>query len=115
MVKLLFLLKRASHLSPDQFHRYWQEMHAPLVDGIEEISRHMRKYVQNHVVASFGDASEPPYDGVLEVWFDDLETLRDVLEERRYAELVAPDEKRFIDVAATIGLVVTEQMMWEGR
>jgi hypothetical protein len=44
MVKASVMLKRKPGMSPAEFHRYWKDVHGPLVLGVSEFMRHFRKY-----------------------------------------------------------------------
>jgi hypothetical protein len=46
MIKLVFTLRRRDGMTREDFHRYWREEHAPLVQRHAEIL-HIRRYVQN--------------------------------------------------------------------
>ena len=107
MIKLVFALRRAPHLSREAFQTYWREQHAPLVARHSAVLG-IRRYVQVHTVPSaVGDAlrasrgGPDAFDGVAELWFDDLSTL----EAPPTPEAVAAgaelleDERRFIDLA----------------
>jgi EthD domain len=45
MIKVSVLLKRKPGMSPAEFYRYWKDVHGPLVLGVPELMRHVRKYV----------------------------------------------------------------------
>ena len=103
MVKLTFALRRAPHLSREEFQRYWQEQHAPLVAKHRE-ALGIRRYVQVHTLdvpandalrGSRGAPSE--YDGVAELWFDSAELPASDEARAAGAELLE-DERRFIDL-----------------
>lgn len=107
MIKLTFCLRRLPSLSLDEFQDYWLHKHAPLVAERAEILR-IRRYQQVHTVdaAGFHDAlrsrnggAPEPFDGVAELWFDSLESMRsDGAEaEQASADLLA-DERNFIDL-----------------
>jgi EthD domain len=74
MVKVLWFLKRAPHLSPEEFRAWW-EVHA------QDIIRHQGPYMQRYTV-NFrvpdahlaGAASPSDWDGVAEQWFPDAES-----------------------------------------
>ena len=51
MIKVSVLLKRKPAMSAAEFHRYWKEVHGPLVLGLPEVMRYVRRYVQCHSVA----------------------------------------------------------------
>src|SRR5690349_22075479 len=80
MIKLVFVLRRKGGLSREEFQRYWRERHAPLV---AERARAIgaRRYVQVHTLDTpLDDAVREhrrgePYDGVAELWWDDLDAL----------------------------------------
>lgn len=108
MIKLTFCLHRLPSLSAQAFHEYWLHTHAPLVAERAEILR-IRRYQQVHTVDASGlheamrsrnGGAPEPFDGVAELWFDTLESMRVDGDEARQAsaELLA-DERNFIDLA----------------
>jgi len=103
MVKLTFALRRAKHLSREEFQRYWREQHAPLVEAHRE-ALGIRRYVQLHTLdlpanaALRGSRGAPPeYDGVAELWFESGE-IPATPEAARAGALLLEDERRFIDL-----------------
>lgn len=103
MKKLTFVLRRAPHLSREEFQRYWREQHAPLVEKHREVLG-IRRYVQVHTLdspanevlrASRGAPAE--YDGVAELWFDS-DQIATTPEAARAGALLLEDERRFIDL-----------------
>lgn len=103
MVKLVFVLRRAPHLSRAEFQRYWREQHAPLVEQHRE-ALGIRRYVQLHTLDTpANDAlratrgGPEAYDGVAELWFDSAEMPLTEEAVRAGAELLE-DERRFIDL-----------------
>ena len=76
MVKVMWFLKRAEHLSLAEFRRWWLEDHAP--DIVADQTPHLKRYV---VDARVDDDStlagkpldECPWDGIAEQWFDSIE------------------------------------------
>jgi len=108
MVKIVFCLRRLPQLTPDEFQRYWHEVHAPLVRKHQKTLRIVR-YVQFH--SDFGTLtkklrafrnSPKPYDGVAEIWYENreaLETLGKDPDARAASRELLEDEKRFVDLA----------------
>jgi len=109
MIKLTFCLRRRPDLSPEEFRRYWADEHGPLVRARAE-ALGIRKYQQVHTLdeselhaalqARNGGAPEP-FDGIAEVWVDDVETFRrgsGTPESRQAARDLLEDEARFIDL-----------------
>ena len=105
MVKLVFCCRRDPKLYQAEFQRYWLEEHGPLVRSLREAIPSMRRYVQSHTLDTpANDAirrsrgSAEPYDGITEVWFDDIDgpsTEAAAEAGRRLLE----DERHFIDLA----------------
>jgi uncharacterized protein (TIGR02118 family) len=110
MVKLIYCLRKRADLSSEAFHLYWYEQHGPLVKSFAEAIR-ARKYVQSHTIASDLNALfvqsrglAPAYDGVTEVWWDSLESLKEGMataEGLAAHRALLEDEKTFIDFSAS--------------
>lgn len=112
MIKLTFCLRRRSDLTPEEFRRYWREQHGPLVRD-RAVTLGIRKYQQVHTLEEpelhealqrrNGGAPEP-FDGIAEVWVDDVETFRGgngSPEARQAARELLEDEARFIDLPSS--------------
>jgi uncharacterized protein (TIGR02118 family) len=108
MIKLTILLKRKEGLSQREFLKHWREVHAPLVLGVHEFTRHIRQYTQGELESVPG-LPPPQYDGVVELSFDSIEALGAALAEPRYYEVIRKDEERFIDHSG-VALFVTSEV-----
>lgn len=105
MVKLQFCLRRAPHLTRDEFQRYWREQHAPLVASFAQ-TLGIRRYVQRHTVGqpAFEKMGEPrgglaSYDGIAELWWEPMTLTGDKVDAARAANrALLEDEARFIDL-----------------
>ncbi len=74
MIKVMWFLKRAEHLSLSEFRTWWLERHAP------DVERHQRPYLKRYVVRVRSDlddsllagrpSGECPWDGMAEQWFE---------------------------------------------
>ncbi len=113
MIKLLVWVKRRSHLTHDQFIEYWRTTHADLVlrSGITE---HMCRYQQNSMASTTLVPSRFPdsFDGLVEVWFEDLSAFARMLNDPRYIGEVQPDESVFIDLENSVAFVTTEHVVF---
>jgi uncharacterized protein (TIGR02118 family) len=108
MVKLTFCLRRLPHLSREEFQKYWIETHGPLVRERAAAIGALR-YVQLHT--GYDDVNTglqksrggpDPYDGVAELWFEDVDAIAAGLSNeagRQAAAELLEDERRFIDLA----------------
>ena len=70
MFKLIVLLKKKPGFTDEEFARYWLETHAPLAKKLPAL----RRYVVNVVRPPPG--REPEYHGVVELWFDDVASMK---------------------------------------
>ena len=68
--KLVILLKKKPTLSDEDFAKYLLETHAPLAKRMPGIKR----YVVN--IVGRPPNREPDYHGVVELWFDDINTMK---------------------------------------
>ena len=107
MIKLVFMLRRAPHLSREEFQRYWRENHASLVAARAD-ALGIRRYVQRHTVSEpmFEKMGEPrggvaDYDGIAELWWErpGRMTPEQVAAAREANRVLLEDEGRFIDLA----------------
>jgi uncharacterized protein (TIGR02118 family) len=92
MVKLVYCITEKAGLADEEFFRYWKDVHGPIGARIPRL----RRLVQSRRVAVPGDKYRPDYDGIAELWFDDVEAL---LAARQSAEWKASsdDEANFIE------------------
>jgi len=104
MIKQVSFFKRRDDLSPEEFRDHWLNVHADVVRQLNGIVR----YVQNH-------ALEPRsgFDGIAEVWFEDIESMRNVVDTPELAA-IRSDEENFIDLN-TMGTVLTTEYLIKDR
>ena len=104
MIKLIYCITRRPGMSVDEFQRYWRETHGPIAGRLPGL----RRYVQCHVLPELYDRESPPaYDGAAELWFDDLESLRQAMRSPE-VQAAREDERNFID-HSRVALFVTEE------
>ena len=107
MIKLTFAVRRRTDIDPAEFHSYWRDQHGPLVRSLEPVLG-IRRYVQTHrletplndVLRASRSALEP-FDGVAELWWDDLDALVAATsspEGSAAGRTLLEDEARFIDL-----------------
>lgn len=117
MVKFVACLRRKSGMGVAEFHRYWKDVHGPLVKSVPEFFRYVRKYVQSHTVSEpvsgFPAPTSPPFDGIAELWFDSVADIGKAFAEPRYLEVIRPDEYKFLDLPSCGIFIVEEVTMHE--
>ncbi len=65
MLKFMVVIYRRSELTPAEFRRHLEQVHAPLVKNLPGI----RKYSQNYVCPD-PKRKTPGWDAIIEVYFD---------------------------------------------
>jgi uncharacterized protein (TIGR02118 family) len=98
MTKLSILMVRRSDLTCEQFIQHWREVHAPLFAAQLESKKYVRRYIQDRRT---GDAlpgtTASNFDGIAEIWFDDISGAKAFFESDGYQKNVIPDEEAFMD------------------
>ena len=107
MIKLTFAVRRRTDIDPAEFHRYWRDQHGPLVRSLQP-ALGIRRYVQTHRIETplnevlrAGRGALEPFDGVAELWWDDLDSLvaaASSSEGSAAGQTLLEDEARFIDL-----------------
>lgn len=99
MMKMVTLLERAPGDSHEAFRSYWEEAHAPLVDDLPGVRR--------YVTSLPTDPGRSEYDGVAELYFDDMDALKAAFDTEAGRRLRA-DAAEFTDPDAGVTLFVEE-------
>jgi uncharacterized protein (TIGR02118 family) len=107
VIKLTFAVRRRTDIDPAEFHRYWRDHHGPLVRSLRP-ALDIRRYVQTHRVETplnevlrVGRGALEPFDGVAELWWDDLDALVTATtssEGSAAGRILLEDETKFIDL-----------------
>lgn len=109
MVKAIALLRRKPGLSPEQFRKHYEEVHAPLA---KRLFPFMRKYVRNYVsTAPFSPAGkETKFDCITEEWFDDMQAFQTMMDiyASETGRPLREDEKALFDMTKLEFLFVEE-------
>ena len=82
MVKIFALVKRKAGMSLDDFRKYSLKVH-----GSKDLKLPgLRRYIQCHVRDSFYTVGESILDCVSQLWFDDLEGIKTMMQSPEYKE-----------------------------
>ena len=99
MVKFTILLKRRPELTHAQFVEHHKAVHAPLFMSVAAVKAHVRRYVQQHALEAELPGLPPgKYDGITELWFDDVAAIGAVFSDAEYMARIRPDEESFLDL-----------------
>jgi uncharacterized protein (TIGR02118 family) len=106
MIKLVYCISKKPALSDEEFFAYWHQVHAPMGARIPGV----RRFVQSRRLIIRGDQHAPNYDGMVELWFDDIEAL---LKARQSPEWKASteDEENFVDHTRVAYFVCEEHVV----
>ena len=112
MIKVSAFLTRRPDLTREQFSEYWKDKHASLVMSLDSFTSSVRRYIQQHPVNNVPEGFPiAPYDGVAELWFDDLSSALTTFAHQDYASIVAKDEENFLDRTKTVIFLSSESRM----
>ncbi|HKD11857.1 MAG TPA: EthD domain-containing protein [Thermoanaerobaculia bacterium] len=104
MIKLVYCITRKPGMSRTNFSDYWLRTHAPIGARIPGV----RRFVQSYAIRVPGDAAAPDFDGMVELWFDDVAALLAARSSEAWKESTA-DEANFIDSSRTAYFVTEEK------
>ena len=99
MIRLICYVQRREGMSREEFHDHWLNRHGPLIRDTPELARHIIRYEQNHRTESDyqRDGDARGFSGATVQSFESMDAFGDFFREPAYAELIAPDEARFLD------------------
>jgi len=105
MIKSIALANRKAGLTREEYNRYWKEQHGPLA---ARMIPGLRRYVQNHFVSVPG--IEYQGDGIVEMWYDDVEAFQRSWEfiQSKEGKALAADGAKFADMREG-GLWIVEE------
>ncbi len=112
MVKFTILLVRHPSLTPEQFVEHHRRVHADLFLSTPIVRETVRRYVQQHALPVALPGMPPvKYDGVTELWFDDVEAIARLFSDPEYLARIRPDEASFLELAGCDFIVSTENVV----
>ena len=91
MIKWVGIATKPSAMNMDEFKRWWLDVHAQNVQKLPGL----RKYIVSFTVGSPDEV--PKYDGIAELWFDDMTALQKALESPEVLEAMKDLESRPVD------------------
>ena len=109
MIKFTILLKRKPSLSHEEFVEHHKSVHAEIFTSVPAVKETVRRYVQQHALPVELPGLPPmKYDGITELWFDDVAALARCFSDSEYLAVVRPDEASFLDLHAC-DFIVSEE------
>jgi uncharacterized protein (TIGR02118 family) len=108
MVKLFALLRRREGMTREEFVAHWRDQHGPLIASEPTLARHILRYEQHVRHRPDLLSGTEDCDGVAVQWFDSIDDFVGFMSEPKYAELIAVDEQRFLDMDK-VEFIITEE------
>jgi uncharacterized protein (TIGR02118 family) len=109
LVKTIFQLKRKPGMSLGDFRKYWIDVHGPLVCKLPGL----RRYVQCHTIDAAYTYAEPKWDGIAQLWVDDVAAMQRMMDSKEFTEGSWPDAEKFLDLSLARSFVAQEhQVIW---
>lgn len=110
-VKGIFQLKRKPGMNLEDFRKYWIEVHGPIVCELPGLQR----YVQCHTIDAAYSYAEPKWDGVAQLWVEDLAAWDRLVNSKEFTEGSWPDGAKFLDQEVITNFMAQEhQVKWPG-
>lgn len=112
MIKFTILLKRKASLTQAEFVNHHKTVHAALFMSVPVVKETVRRYVQQH--AAPGEIPGMPpvkYDGITELWFEDIGALGRCFSDAEYMARIRPDEESFLDLHGCDFVISTETVI----
>jgi uncharacterized protein (TIGR02118 family) len=110
MIKLIYCFRKRAGMTDEEFDRYWRDVHGPIGARIPGL----RRLVQSRTVNIPGDTRRADFDGVVELWFDDVQALLAARASREW-QASGLDEARFLDPTSTAYAVTEERVIPVGQ
>jgi uncharacterized protein (TIGR02118 family) len=71
MIKLVYCITKKPGMTDAEFFHYWETIHGSIGGRIPGV----KKIVQSHRLNVPGDSRNHDFDGMVELWFDDMAAL----------------------------------------
>lgn len=113
MIKFSILLVRKPSLTHAEFVDHHRNTHARLFMSVPVVKATVRRYVQQHALSVTLPGMPPvKYDGITELWFDDIEAIGRLFSDAEYLERIRPDEASFLDLERCDFIVSEEKAVF---
>ena len=98
MLKVHILSRRKAGMTHEQYVDHWKNVHTQLFASNPDVKRYVRRYTQCWITGDQPAGPNPgDTDGLVELWFDDIEAFNAFGNSPGYRNVIQPDEERFTD------------------
>jgi hypothetical protein len=103
-VKLTVLMKRRPGMALEDYRQQSLESYAPLTAGVPGL----RRYLHCHTRDGFYVFGEASFDSVEQLWFDDVEALKEAVASPYFTEQVKAAREQIVDLKYVFSLAAKE-------
>lgn len=103
-MKILFCLNRKEGMTHREFGEYWYAEHAPIAKEMPNLKK--------YTLAFPDDPDEAAYDGMAELYFEDMGAVEEAMDSQA-GEEAAADLPNFADTEEMLQLVVEERTVFD--
>ncbi len=97
-LKVDILSRRLERLTHAQYLAHWRDVHAPLFRSQPIVKQYVRRYIQSRIIDDRPRGLfNSSVDGVVQLWFDDMDGYKAFYASDNYRDVIQPDEQRFTD------------------
>jgi hypothetical protein len=118
MVKLLMVIPRRADITHEAFLTHLSTEHLKVVDRVPGFRRRVRRYIQNHLFVAPEEVNllsglpiRIDADGLIEVWYDSVDAIKQAFGEPGYLQVIRPDEHTFGNVSAAWGVLADDEVI----
>ena len=117
MVKLIIMCKRKTGLSREEFISHWKNVHASLARQDASFWSRVRGFTQYYglpdvgLPAAVGVSADKPWDGVVELWFDNAAEMNAAFSGEETVRVLVADHDNFVDSGSLISVLTEENVI----
>jgi uncharacterized protein (TIGR02118 family) len=102
LLKVDILVRRNPDMTHEQFVAYWRGSHAKLFSSQPIVKKTVRRYLQSFIVPNYPKGVvAADYDGIAQLWFDDMPGFLTYAGSENYRDVIQVDEHKFTDSKRT--------------
>ncbi|MEM9624106.1 MAG: EthD domain-containing protein, partial [Pseudomonadota bacterium] len=106
-IKGVFPFRRKTGMAVDEFQQYWWLKHGPIAALTEQAVY----YLQCHPLPETYAVGKPPYDGITELHWPDVDAARAAMASRQMREDQSNDAKNFADSDSVVLFLAEEEIV----
>lgn len=90
-------------MSHEEFVWYHVNKHAPLFRSLPEVKIYVRRYLHYYFPEEISKKTvSSAYDGITEIWFDDMESLFKLFTTDAYKRIIRTDQEKFMNLGKCV-------------